>query len=428
LHDKTRYPSRCFQQHVPIVSAQGGRTLLLRGRIVQLEMEKGILVDETGEMPFVLCGDDSLHCGDIVELLGSLDDDGILVAKEGRLLAASKRDFRQGDWARFHANKGALRENLLFRSRVISAMRDFFSERGFLEVDTPYLTIASGLEVHIDPFTTHYCAANEVVPLYLATSPEHHMKRLLGCGMERIVQFSRCFRNGECTDLHNPEFTMVEWYRAYASYEEIMADCEELVKHLVAALWGGEAPDKLVQMVEAQPWARVEVCQAFKDWAGLDLEQCPDAPAFLRHARSCGFASADQEDSWEDLFNKVLLEKIEPRLAELGAAFLIDYPASLGALAKLKERNEKVAERAELYLFGVELANGYTELNDPQEQRQRFEKARESGAKGPVDEEFLQAMECAIPPAGGTALGVDRLVMLLANCRRLSEVIAFPYA
>ena len=173
------------------------------------------------------------------------------------------------------------------------------------------------------------------------------------------------------------------------------------------------------------PWERISVREAFARWAAVDLDACADAESLFRRARELGYDSARRGDSWEDLFHKILLEKVEPELAKLGAVHLFDYPRPLAALAKLKEGDSAVAERTEAYLGGVELSNGYTELNDPVQQRERFAREAQSGG-APADEAFLAAMERGIPPAGGVALGLDRLVMVVAGASCLDEVIAFP--
>jgi lysyl-tRNA synthetase class 2 len=258
------------------------------------------------------------------------------------------------------------------------------------------------------------------------------MKRLLGAGCERIFQLGRAFRNGERSSLHNPEFTMLEWYRAYAGYEEIMEDVEGLVATVAREVRGATLIPYQGREVElAPPWPRLTVREAFARFAGLELDFGLDIEAFRRQAKgSC--PSVDSEDGWEEIFFKVFLEKVEPGMAAEGRPVLLkDYPPSMAALAKLRE-GDQVAERVEAYIGGLELANGFTELNDPQEQRRRFaEERRKRTAKGqplhPLDEEFLQMMELGMPPAGGMALGVDRLLMLVADAGQIDQVMAFPF-
>ena len=312
------------------------------------------------------------------------------------------------------------------RAAVLDAVRDFFRDAGFLAVETPTLARASAQEEHIQLFATEYHGDKAQKQFYLAPSPELYMKRLLGVGFEQIYQISRSYRNGELGPQHNPEFTLIEWYRAYASYEEIMADVEDLVSHVAKSVLGRSSVVRAGREIDLQPpWERLSVRDAFARWAAVDLDACTDAESLFRRARALGYGSARREDSWEDLYHKILLERVEPELAKLGAVHLFDYPRQLAALAKLKEGDSAVAERTEAYLGGVELSNGYTELNDPTQQRERFARgARPGGA--PADEAFLAAMERGIPPAGGIALGLDRLVMVVAGASCLDEVIAFP--
>lgn len=430
MQPNENYPSRCIGRHGAIAQLVPDEDIILRGRLIQVSDQTAVLADETGRVVFNwgAVGNAPPACGDIVELRGCLGPDEVFVVDQILVLSRSVRDFRDGDWPRYHVLERSLIKNLQLRAKVLAALRSFFAQRGFMEVETPYMLEAPGQEVHIDSFKTAYRMSVAHRPLYLATSPEHHMKRMLGAGLERIYQIARCFRNGECTDLHNPEFTMVEWYRAYASYEEIMVDTQELITSVIRDVYGANCPRSLSGITTGKPWPQITVYDAFLEWADIDLKECVDAETFLQRAREVGFASADKEDTWDDLFHKVLLEKIEPELAKFAAVFLLDYPAPLGALAKRKDANRAVAERVEVYIGGVELANGYTELNDPDEQRQRFVEARKKGeVDEPLDEDFLRAMECAMPPAGGIALGVDRLIMLLAGSEKIAEVLAFPY-
>lgn len=419
------YPSRVLWRHQPaVVAATAVGEVAVRGRLLHLAAGRGRLADESGGVDFVVkTRAKGIKAGDIVELYG-VAAEGVIAVTQIRLLAASSAAWHRGDWARFHAN--GLWATMRVRAAVLDAVRDFFRDANFLAVETPTLARSSAQEEHIQLFATEYQGAKAQEPLYLAPSPELYMKRLLGVGFERIYQISRSYRNGELGPQHNPEFTLVEWYRAYASYEEIMADVEQLVAHVAESVLGRLRVVRAGREIDVQPpWERVSVRDAFVRWAAVDLEACTDAELLFRRARALGYGSARQGDSWEDLYHKILLEKVEPKLATLGAVHLFDYPRQLAALAKLKEGEPAVAERTEAYLGGVELSNGYTELNDPDQQRERFARgARPGGA--PPDEAFLVAMERGIPPAGGVALGLDRLVMVLAGASCLDEVIAFP--
>ena len=419
------YPSRVLWRHQPAVAAVTSvGEVAVRGRLLRLAEGRGRIADESGEIDFVVkVRVEGIKTGDIVEFYG-IAAEGVIDVTQIRLLAYSRADWNQGDWARFHANE--LWENVRVRAAVLDAVRGFFKDAGFLAVETPTLARASAQEEHIQLFATEYQGDKSQEQLYLAPSPELYMKRLLGVGFERIYQISRSYRNGEVGPQHNPEFTLIEWYRAYASYEEIMADVENLVAHVAESVLGRSSVVRAGCEIGLQPpWERISVREAFVRWASVDLDTCADAESLFRRARALGYDSARLEDSWEDLFHKILLEKVEPELAKLGAVHLFDYPRQLAALAKLKEDDLAVAERTEAYLGGVELSNGYTELNDPALQRERFEQNAQLGG-APADEAFLAAIERGIPPASGVALGLDRLVMIVVGASCLNEVIAFP--
>ena len=419
------YPSRVLWRHRPVATAPTTTgEVAVRGRLLHFAAGRGRIADESGGIDFVVKARVAgIKAGDIVELYGIVVE-GIIDAIQVRLLAPSSAVWHQGDWSRFHAN--GLWANMRVRAAVLDAVRDFFKDAGFLAVETPTLARASAQEEHIQLFATEYQGDKAQKQFYLAPSPELYMKRLLGVGFEQIYQISRSYRNGELGPQHNPEFTLIEWYRAYASYEEIMADVENLASHVAKSVLGRSSVVRAGREIDLQPpWERLSVRDAFARWAAVDLDACTDAESLFRRARALGYGSARREDSWEDLYHKILLERVEPELTKLGAVHLFDYPRQLAALAKLKEGDSAVAERTEAYLGGVELSNGYTELNDPTQQRERFARgARPGGA--PADEAFLAAMERGIPPAGGVALGLDRLVMIVAGASCLGEVIAFP--
>ncbi len=280
---------------------------------------------------------------------------------------------------------------LEFRSRVLSAIRGFFVARGFTEIETPVRLPTPALELNID--------AEPSGAGFLRTSPELHMKRLLAAGYERVFQMGPCFRKGELGALHHPEYTMLEWYRARADYLDILRDTEELLATLAAF---SPCPPADLR------WRRITVREAFLQYAGWDPVAAYDA----------------------DRFEHDLVTWVEPALPGDHPVVLMDYPAPAAALARRKPGDEAVAERWELYLQGVEIANAFSELTDPVEQRTRFEGwAAERRAEGrtvyPLDEAFLAALDAGMPASGGIALGVDRLVMVLAGKHTLDEVMAF---
>lgn len=297
-------------------------------------------------------------------------------------------------------NPGARRASLWLRARMVQAIREFFQNSGYLEVETPQLIRAPAPEVHID--------AVRVGSRYLHTSPELCMKRLLSAGYSEIFQITRCFREKERGSLHLSEFTLLEWYRAGIDYTDLMEECESLVVFVAFELGLGE---KIVykgqEIALGTPWERISVSGAFKRYAGRMLETVMK----------------------EGCFEEVMAEEIQPSLAEQGAVFLYDYPAPLAALARLKPEAPAFAERFELFLGGVEVANGFSELNDVGEQRLRFEressKRRDMGKEVyPSPKRFLETLG-TMPQAAGVALGVDRLAMVLADKARIDDVVAF---
>ena len=427
MNRRIYYPSRCSGEHLPIAAVGSHTQALLRGRLVRWDgaKGKGELKDQTGAIKLSYDGDETFCIGDILELSGKKAEEGYFQVLEVRCLTPCTRDYNGEDWLRFHGEKQSLLRRLEIRSRILYTLRQFFSQRGFIEVETPHLLKHASCEVHIEQFETIYRTPEGAVPLYLATSPELNLKRLLGVGLERIYQLGRCFRNGERSAQHNPEFTMMEWYQAYASYEDIMNETEELVAHVWSEVVGTQSP-LWRTVVEERPWRRLSVQDAFEQCVGVDIGKHCDKKGLYKALQRVGFSSADETDTWEDLFNKVLIEKIEPHLALGGPSFLYDYPNQLGAMSRQKESDGRWMERVELYLSGIELANGYTELNDPVEQRKRFIQARSLQWDAPIDEDFIESMERAIPPAGGMALGVDRLVMLATEANSIDEVLPFP--
>ena len=421
------YPSRVKWSHQPIVGVRGGRGVVaVRGRVVRWEGTYGVVADESGQLEISMgVHGGGIAAGDIVELTGEMQADKLIV-HDLQILAAGRADWDVGDWLRFNRSDEILKERLRLRGAIFEAIRAFFSQGRFREVETPVLVAAAAPETHIDLFATTFKGEKSSMSLFLAPSPELYMKRLLGIGMERIYQLGRSFRNGEVSALHQPEFVMLEWYRAYASYEEIIEDVENLVAFVAERVLGAQSFVRQGRDIDlTPPWERISVYRAFLRWADIDLSVCTEADSLYRRASALELGSARPEDSWETLFHKILLDKVEPELAKIGAVHLVDYPSQLAALAKLKEDRPDLAERAEAYVAGVELSNGYTELNDPQEQRRRFVEEAKMG-QAPLDEAFLMAMDQGFPPAGGVALGVDRLVLLLTGADHLDEVVAFP--
>lgn len=337
--------------------------------------------------------------------------------------------------AEIHAGR---RAGLLARNRIQSATRRWFDERGFVEVDPAALQLSPGNEAHLHAFSTGMRGPDGAQrPMHLHTSPEFACKKLLAAGEQAIFAFAHVFRNRERGPLHHPEFTMLEWYRAGAPYETIVDDCLALVA--LAATTAGTGILRHRDRV-ADPFAepeRVTLAQAFDRHAGIDLLTTvsaageTDRDALASAAQQAGVRVAP-DDTWSDVFSRVLVEKIEPRLGDGRMTVLCEYPVAEAALARPSPADPRVAERFELYACGVELANGFGELTDPQVQRKRFEaemaeKERVYGERYPLDEDFLEAL-AFMPPASGVALGFDRLAMLALGAQRIDQVIWTPVA
>jgi len=291
--------------------------------------------------------------------------------------------------------------NRAIRSQALQATREFFWATGFTEVETPVRIPTPAPELHID--------APASGRAWLRTSPELHMKRMLAAGCDRIFQIGPCFREGERGNRHAPEFTMLEWYRTHADYVDILRDCEGLVRHVVRRVTGGAVLACGKRQIDVcAPWLRLTVREAFRQYAGWDPVIAFDA----------------------DRFDRDMVEKIEPALPADRPCVLIDYPAAAAALARLQPDDPNVAERWELYLGGLEIANAFSELTDAAAQRTRFlacnAERRQAGHPAyPLDEPFLAALQQGLPPCGGIALGIDRLVMLLCGARTIDEVRPF---
>ena len=314
------------------------------------------------------------------------------------------------------------------RSRVLAATRAVFASRGFVEVETPALQVSPGLEPHLKAFATMLERPGEgAASRFLHTSPEFAMKKLLVAGLPRLFQLAHCFRNGERGATHSPEFTMLEWYRAGAAYLDLVDDCEALLRASGARLltWQGRVCDPQA------PWERLSVAEAFRRHCGIDiLATMDDRDALAAATKPLGIAP-HAGDSWEDLYFRVFLAAIEPKLGIGTPTVLYDYPISMAALARPKASDPRLCERFELYVCGLELANGFGELTDAAEQRRRFAADQEKkralyGEVYPVDEDFLAALEHGMPQSAGIALGFDRLVMLAAGATHIDDVLWAP--
>ncbi len=333
-----------------------------------------------------------------------------------------------------HADR---RPILALRARIRSAIGNWFEAQGFTEVETGVLQVSPGNEAHLHAFKTELVGPDlSRSTLYLHTSPELSCKKLLAAGEHKIFTFAPVFRNRERGVLHAPEFTMLEWYRANEPYETVMADAAAILK-----LAAETADNRFVSFrgVTANPRTapeRLTVAQAFGRYAGVDLlasmtDNGNDAARLAAVAEAAGI-TARSDDTWSDIFSKVLTALVEPKLGNGRATLLTEYPASESALARRAPHDVRLAERFELYCCGVELANGFGELTDADEQRRRLiaemvKKHERYGERYPLDEDFLRAL-AHMPPASGCALGFDRLVMLATGATRIDQVIWTPFS
>jgi lysyl-tRNA synthetase class 2 len=328
------------------------------------------------------------------------------------------------------ARHADIRPFLTARGAIVRAVRAWFDEQGFAEVETGILQVSPGNETHLHAPRTELHSAGGSVKCYLRTSPEFAAKKLLAAGENKIFEFARVFRDRERGDLHLPEFTMLEWYRANAPYDAVMADAVVVIAHAAQATGIGRFS---FRGKTADPFAEPElltVAAAFERFAGVDLlstlvDGQGDRARLATAAE--GRVRIAEDDTWSDIFSKLLVEHVEPNLGQGRLTVLYEYPVVEAALARVKPFDPRVAERFEVYACGVELANGFGELTDAHEQRRRFlhamdEKERRYGERYPLDEDFLEAV-AHMPEASGVALGFDRLVMLASGALKIDQVV-----
>jgi lysyl-tRNA synthetase class 2 len=312
------------------------------------------------------------------------------------------------------------------RRALYASLRATLSELGYEEVETPLLVPQPGMEPHINAFEVHFTSEMDPRPsrtLYLHTSPEYAMKRLLADGGGAIFQICKVFRNGELSDSHNPEFSMLELYRSGSDYHRIMEDLEHLLAHAEAAV------NDAASVFRQVPYQRLAFRDAFLDLTGIDLRRCPDGPSVREQAQRLGI-STGVEMSFEDVVLQLFVQNVEQKLGSSRPTFLVEFPAPMASLARLKPEDRSVAERFELYVRGRELANGFSELTDADEQRRRLlqeqSQRRLAGRPAyPLDEKFLDAVS-RLPPSAGVAVGLDRLLMTLLQVDRIQDVLLFP--
>jgi len=384
------------------------------------DLDIGDIIGVEGTLLRTKSGESTVRVGDFTLLAKSLQP---LPEKWHGLTDIDKR-YRQR-YLDLIANTD-VKEVFKVRSRIITAIRQFLNQRGFIEVETPVLQPSAGGAL-ARPFTTHHHALDQ--DFYLRIALELHLKRLIVGGLDKVYELGRTFRNEGISTRHNPEFTMLESYEAYADYNDVMAMLEEMVYEVSQQVLGTaevKFGDNIINF--KPPWQRLSLRDAVIEYGGIDFVKYPTADG-LRHKMRELNLEVDPEKNWARLVDELISTFVEPKIIQ--PTFVFDYPVSMSPLAKTKPGEERVVERFEAFAGGMEIANAFTELNDPIEQRERFteqlkERQGEEEERWTVDEDYLLALEYGMPPTGGLGVGIDRLVMLLTNQQSIREVILFP--
>ncbi|MFQ6122779.1 MAG: lysine--tRNA ligase, partial [Dehalococcoidales bacterium] len=383
------------------------------------DIDIGDIVGATGKLFRTKTGEPTIEVKDFTLLAKSLQP---LPEKWHGLSDVDKR-YRQR-YLDLISNPEA-KETFRVRSQVITAIRHFLNERGFIEVETPVLQPSAGGAL-ARPFTTHHHALDQ--DFYLRIAPELHLKRLIVGGLDKVYELGRIFRNEGISTKHNPEFTMLESYEAYADYNDVMNMLEEMVAEVSRRVLGTTKVEFGGHRLDLKPpWLRFSLRQAIMDFSGIDFTRYPDTDSLKAEMLRLKMEVDPQKDRGR-LIDELISTFVEPNIIQ--PTFVLDYPVEMSPLAKTKPDDDHLVERFEAFAGGMEIANAFTELNDPEEQRRRFRQQRRRRPKGEVtetiDEDFLLALEYGMPPSGGLGVGIDRLVMLLTNQQSIREVILFP--
>jgi len=319
-----------------------------------------------------------------------------------------------------------VKDTFYARSKIIRGIRDFLDNRGFIEVETPVLQTSAG-GAAARPFVTHHNTLD--IDMYLRIATELHLKRLIVGGFERVYEIGRIFRNEGMDPKHNPEFTTVELYQAYTDYKGMMDLCENLFRYCSQQVNGSDVITYQGTEIDlGSPWKRMTMIEAVKEYSGVDFGVCETDEQARAAAKAAGIHFEGQPSRGE-LLNEAFEQKVEENLIQ--PTFIYDYPIEVSPLAKKKPGSDSMVERFELFITGRELANAFSELNDPDDQRERFMEQARKRAEGDdeanmMDEDFVTALEYAMPPTGGMGIGVDRMVMLLTDCFSIRDVLLFP--
>ncbi len=418
-----------------------GKTAFLtirdRSGIIQVYIKKALLSENDFEV-YTLS-----EVGDFIGVQGTLfrtkTGELTIRAFQYRLLTKALRDLPE----KFHGLKDVetryrqryldlivnndVKDVFIKRSQIIKEIRDFFTNHGFIEVETPMMhSLVGGAAAK--PFITHHNALD--MSLYLRIAPELYLKRLVVGGIERVFELNRNFRNEGVDTKHNPEFTMIEWYMAYADYNILMNMIEELVTHLAKKINNSEKLEYGDLTIDlTRPWARLTMAQAIEKYGNISQDEISTyekAKQVAQNLKITVDASWGQGRIVSEIFEAVAEEKL------INPTFIIDYPKEISPLSKSKEDNPELTDRFELFVAGMELSNGFNELNDPIDQKERFQKQVDSRNAGDeeacmMDEDYIRALEYGLPPTAGAGMGIDRLVMLLTNKQSIRDVLLFPY-
>jgi lysyl-tRNA synthetase class 2 len=392
------------------------------------DLDLGDFVEATGQMFYTRTGEPTVQVESLRLLGKALRPLPVVKEKDGQLFDAfadKEQRYRQR-YVDLAVNPD-VRELFIVRARIVAALRRFLDGRGFVEVETPVLQPLYG-GAAARPFETFHNQLRQ--KLYLRISDELYLKRLIVGGFERVYEIGRDFRNEGVSFKHNPEFTQVEFYMAYADYHDVMTLTEEMVAYVAQEALGTTKIVRDGQEIDlAPPWRRWQLRDAIRENTGIDYEQCPDAESLYQAIVDMG-GTPERKTSWGKLIDPTLINYVEPHLMQ--PTFLYDYPLEVSPLAKKKPDNPNLVERFEFFIGGLELGNAFSEINDPLDQRERFLASSKALAAGdeeahPLDEDYIAALSYGMPPTGGFGMGIDRLTLLLTGRESLREVILFPH-
>lgn len=391
------------------------------------QLDVGDIIGVEGPLFMTKVGEKTLQVKKLTILVKALREPPLGKSKEGKhwyVLADVETRYRQR-YLDLMTNEES-RSVFLLRSKIIHGMRSFLDTRGFMEVETPMMQPMPGGAI-ARPFVTHHRALD--TDLYMRVAPELYLKRLLVGGMEKIYEINRCFRNEGISTRHNPEFTMLELYQAYADYEDIMVLVEEMIFSLAKEVCGTDRIDFKGHSISlAPPWRRLSLLETIREHTGEDLSQERGEESAVKVAERLDL-QIEGPRTYAKIVDELIKTLIVPTLLE--PTFLIDYPLALSPLAKRKIDDPFLTERFQAFIGGLEIGNAFSELCDPLEQRERFEAQLADRRRGDdeahrIDEDFIRALEYGMPPSGGLGIGVDRLVMIFAGKESIRDVILFP--